>query len=321
MASFMQDIIVKIGTRSSALAMAQAYLVRDALEAAHGWPRGAAEIVPMSTQGDRVQDRALSAFGGKGLFTQEIEAALAEKRIDIAVHSAKDLAAELPKGLALSAFLKREDPRDAFIGAQAARLRDLPQGAKIGTSSIRRQALLRRARPDIEICLLRGNVQTRLDKLEKGEVDGTFLALAGLKRLGLADKLSEILPPEQFAPAPAQGVIAIESRADDARINALLAPMNDRATALTTFCERGFMAALDGSCRTPLGAYAELRGTGLHLRAMIISPDGCQMHELAQHCPLDPAEPMADKAAENLGRAAALELRGRAGAAFFTDWQ
>jgi len=317
----MQENIIRIGTRGSALAMAQAHIVRNALLAAHNLPPAAVEIAPMSTQGDRVQDRALSAVGGKGLFTQEIEAALAEGRIDIAVHSAKDMPAELPESLALSAFLKREDPRDAFIGRAVNRLADLPPGAKIGTSSIRRRALLARARPDIAICLLRGNVQTRLAKLAAGEVDGTFLALAGLKRLGLADKVSELLPLAQFVPAPCQGVIAIESRRGDNAANALLAPLNDRAAALTTLCERGFMAALDGSCRTPLGAYAELQGDRLHLRAMIISPDGRQLHETEAHCLIAADETQAAEAAANLGRGAAAELRARAGAEFFTSWQ
>lgn len=308
----MQKPLLKIGTRSSALALAQARQVRDSLLSAHNLPAAAVEIVPMSTQGDRAQNIALSALGGKGLFTQEIEAALLAKEIDLAVHSAKDMPAELPAGLTLSTFLKREDPRDAFIGRKVKTLAELPRGAKIGTSSIRRQALLRRLRPDIEIILFRGNVQTRLEKLRAGSVDGTFLAYAGLKRLNLAEAATEILPAHLFIPAPGQGIITVESRIGDAATEALLTPLNDRDTAIAAICERSFMAALDGSCRTPLGAYAELRGETLNLRAIILSPDGKTSHE-------SETKGRVSEAAA-LGRQAAAELRARAGADFFTAW-
>jgi len=317
--TIMRDHILKIGTRGSALALAQANLVRDRLLSAHNLPPQTVVIAPMSTQGDRVQNRALSAIGGKGLFTAEIESALSERRIDIAVHSTKDMPAELPEGLYLSAFLKREDPRDAFVSAKYHRLRELPHGARIGTSSIRRQALLRRLRPDLEITLLRGNVQTRLQKLEAGAVDGTFLAYAGLKRLGLADRVTELLDTREFIPAPGQGVIAIESRIGDKETDRLLEPLNDTETAITTACERAFMSALDGSCRTPLGAYARLEGGALNLHAMIITPDGKIFHETKLAEKMEIAARGAE-GAKRLGEKAAKILRAQAGEAFFKDW-
>lgn len=310
----MQRDNLKIGTRSSALALAQAEQVRRAVAQAGGLPPQNIEIVPMSTAGDRVLDKSLSSFGGKGLFTQEIEAALTEGRIDMAVHSAKDMPAALPQGLHLAAFLRREDPRDAFIGSRGGTLAALPAGAKIGTSSIRRQALLRRLRPDLEIVLLRGNIETRLKKLESGAADGAFLAYAGLKRLNLAEKATEILDIAQFVPAPGQGAIAIESRSDDAAAGRLLAAVNDAETALAVCCERSFMAELDGSCRTPLGAYARTENGALHFCGMILAPDGSQCHEIRAE-----GENSAAKAAL-LGREAAKKLKAQAGAEFFAGW-
>ncbi len=214
----MQTDVVKIGTRGSALAVAQAAEVRARLMAAHGLPEEAFEIVVISTSGDRIQDRPLSQAGGKGLFTKEIEEAMLDGRIDLAVHSSKDMPTVLPDGLEISAFLEREDVRDVFIGRSIAKLEDLPQGAKLGTSSLRRQALVLRLRPDLDVGMFRGNVQTRLRKLEEGVAEGTLLALAGLNRLGMPHIATEVMDPERFPPALGQGAICIESRIGDARI-------------------------------------------------------------------------------------------------------
>lgn len=319
----MQIRSLKIGTRGSALALAQAHEVRNALLRAHKLPQEAIEIVPISTRGDRILNQSLNALGGKGLFTQEIEAALLEKRIDMAVHSAKDMPAVLPKGLYLSAYLRREDPRDVFIGRSCENLADMPPNAVIGTSSIRRGAFLRRLRPDLKIMLLRGNVQTRLKKLAAGAADGTFLAYAGLKRLGLAHKATEILSAEQFIPAPAQGVIAVESRIGDKTANSLLAKINHAETAVTTACERSFMAQLDGSCRTPLGAYAQLCGRKLHLRGAVLTPDGTIFHEIITAAETEDcaAGSAALKAARAFGKKAAVMLKKQAGDQFFSGWE
>ncbi len=308
----MQTASLKIGTRGSKLALAQAYETRRRLMDAHGMPEEAIEILPMSTAGDRIQDRPLAEVGGKGLFTAEIEQALAEGRIDIAVHSTKDMPTVLPAGLHLSVFLEREDPRDAFIGRTARRFADLPQGAVVGSSSLRRQALIRRLRPDIKVVMFRGNVETRLRKLEAGEVDGTFLACAGLKRLGLADVATELLDPADFPPAPGQGAIGVESRIGDARIDALLAPLAHRDTQVALACERAFLGALDGSCRTPISGLATAAGDRVAFRGMILTPDGREAHEVT-------AEGAAAEAAA-LGRDAAARVRAMAGAHFFQDW-
>ncbi|WP_174801577.1 hydroxymethylbilane synthase [Martelella limonii] len=308
----MQTKPYRIGTRGSPLALAQAYETRDRLVAAHGLPEDMFEIVVLSTKGDRITDRALAAIGGKGLFTEEIEAQLSSGALDFAVHSSKDMPTALPEGLTLSTFLPRADPRDAFIGRTAERLIDLPKGAVVGSASLRRQALIRRLRPDIEVVIFRGSVQTRLDKLADGAVDGTFLAYAGLTRLGLQQKATEILDAETFIPAPAQGAICIEQRIGDDRIAALLAPINDRDTSDAVACERGFLAALDGSCRTPIAGHATIDGGTIRFSGMILSPDGREAHDIN-------VEGERSDAAD-LGRAAGEELRGRAGAHFFEDW-
>lgn len=308
----MQTDGFRIGTRGSALALAQAHETRARLMAAHGLPEQAFEIVVISTSGDRIQDRPLSEAGGKGLFTKEIEEALLDRRIDIAVHSSKDMPTLLPQGLELSAFLEREDVRDAFIGRAAAKLEDLPQGATVGSSSLRRQALIRRLRPDIEVVMFRGNVQTRLRKLEEGQVAGTLLAYAGLRRLGLAGIVTELLPVEKFPPAPGQGAICIESRIGDSRIAALLAPIGHAPTAAALACERAFLAALDGSCRTPIAGLAVVDGDALSFRGMILTPDGSETHEIE-------AEGLAGDAAR-LGAEAGARIRAKAGTRFFDGW-
>jgi hydroxymethylbilane synthase len=291
---------VRIGTRGSALARWQARAVQDALMAAHGLPDGAFETVVIRTSGDRIADRALLEASGKGLFTKEIEDALTEDAIDIAVHSAKDVPTVLPDGLVLAAYLEREDPRDAFVAAAAARLEDLPPGACIGTASLRRQALVKRARPDIEVGLLRGNVPTRIQRIEEGAFDATLLALAGLKRLGLADRAGSLLDLESFPPACGQGAIAIECRADDRRILDLLAGIGDRDTAAAITCERGFLEALDGSCRTPIAGHAVVSGTELAFYGLVITPDGTAWHEERMSGPLEDAAEIGRQAGETL---------------------
>lgn len=308
----MQTASLKIGTRGSPLALAQAREVRQRLIDAHGLGDDAVEIMVMSTAGDRIQDRPLSEVGGKGLFTQEIEERLSDGRIDLAVHSSKDMPTVLPDGLYLSAFLKREDPRDAFIGRTATRLADLPAGTVIGTSSLRRQALTRRMRPDLEIVNFRGNVETRLRKLDEGQAEGTFLAYAGLKRLGMEHVVTELLDPAIFPPAPGQGAITIESRLGDARVNALIAPLDDHDTHAALDCERAFLARLDGSCRTPIAGLATVSGDRLSFFGMILSPDGREAHEVKAE------GSVADATA--IGRQAAERVLGQAGP-HFLDWK
>ncbi len=303
---------LKIGTRGSQLALAQAEEARRRLVEAHGLDAQMIEIVPMSTAGDRIQDRSLSEVGGKGLFTEEIEAALKDGRIDLAVHSTKDMPTVLPDGLHLSTFLEREDPRDAFIGRAAKRFLDLPQGAIVGSSSLRRQAMIKRLRPDLQVVMFRGNVQTRLRKLVEGDVDGTFLACAGLNRQDLQHEITELLDPAVFLPAPGQGAIGIESRIGDEKIDALLKPLKHRDTHVALACERAFLATLDGSCRTPIAGLALVNSDKVSFRGMILTPDGREAHEVT-------AEGAAADAAE-LGADAANRVRAQAGAHFFEGW-
>jgi hydroxymethylbilane synthase len=276
----MQTRVLKIGTRGSELALAQARETRGLLMAAHGLDEDAFEIVVISTSGDRIQDRPLSEVGGKGLFTKEIEEALLVGRVDIAVHSSKDMPTALPDGLELSCFLEREDVRDAFIGRASERLEALPERSVVGTSSLRRQALIRRLRPDIEVVMFRGNVQTRLRKLGEGQVAGTLLAHAGLKRLGLDHVITELLPAETFPPAPGQGAICIETRIGDRATVDLLAPIAHADTSAALVCERAFLGALDGSCRTPIAGHARIEAGRLRFSGMILTPDGSQVHDI-----------------------------------------
>jgi hydroxymethylbilane synthase len=291
------------------LALAQATMLREQLARVLGAGLDRIEIRTIRTTGDTVRDRPLSEIGGKGLFTKEIEEALVAGDVDVAVHSAKDMPTVLPPGLTIAAVLPREDARDVFISRKAAALRELPAGAVVGTASLRRQALVKRLRPDLQVVSFRGNVETRLRKLEEGAVDATLLALAGLKRLGLADVATEVLPVADFIPAVGQGIIAIEAREDDERTRTLLAKINhaDSMTALVT--ERAFLAVLDGSCRTPIAGHATVQGERLHFRGLIARPDGSEIVETAR----DGA--IADAAA--LGADAGQELKRRAGANFF----
>ncbi|WP_097107031.1 hydroxymethylbilane synthase [Hoeflea halophila] len=302
----------RIGTRGSPLALAQASETRARLMAAHDLPEEAFEIVVLSTKGDRVTDRPLSEIGGKGLFTEEIEEQLSDGRLDLAVHSSKDMPTVLPDGLGLVAFLEREDVRDAFIGRSAPRLEDLPQNAVVGSASLRRQALIRRLRPDISVITFRGQVETRLRKLGEGQVDATLLAHAGLKRLGNTGVITELLDPESFPPAPGQGAICIEARINDERTAELLAPINHPATQAALLCERGFLGALDGSCRTPIAGLATIAGDQLSFYGMILTPDGSVWHDIRTEGPVGDASV--------LGAEAGAEVRVRAGSSFFDSW-
>lgn len=265
---------LRIGTRGSPLALAQANEVRRRLLEAHGATLGAVEIVVIRTSGDRIQDRPLSEVGGKGLFTKEIEEALIGSTIDVAVHSMKDLETRLPEGLAIGAVLPREDVRDAFISLRHASISALPLGAKVGTSSLRRSAQIRRLRPDLDVVEFRGNVETRLKKLEGGVAEATFLACAGLNRLGQSHRITERIDPRDMLPAVAQGAVAVQYRAHDERTAALLAPLDDPATALAVTAERAFLAELDGSCRTAIAALATLSSGGLSFVGEMLAPDG-----------------------------------------------
>lgn len=303
---------LKIGTRGSPLALAQAAETRARLAIIHDCAPEAFEVVIISTKGDRIQDRPLSEIGGKGLFTEELEAQLFNGGIDIAVHSTKDVPTFLPDGLGITTYLEREDPRDALIADGPKTLMDLRPNAVIGSASLRRQAMIRKLRPDISVINLRGNVQTRLRKLAEGEFDATLLAVAGLNRLSLTEHISEALDPESFIPAPGQGAICIETRLDDRRVADLLAPLHHQETALCLAAERAFLASLDGSCRTPIAAHARLDGDMLYFRGMILTPDGTQSHEATMQAP-------ANEGAA-LGREAAQKVRAEAGADFFTNW-
>ncbi|MBT3702795.1 MAG: hydroxymethylbilane synthase, partial [Alphaproteobacteria bacterium] len=271
---------MRIGTRGSPLALAQAHETRDLLVAAHDdLLTDDVEIVVISTKGDRVQDRALSEIGGKGLFTEEIEAGLSDGSLDIAVHSMKDMPTELPDGLIIPCLLPREDVRDVFISNKASRLQDLPQGAVIGSASLRRQAQIKNQRPDLEVVTFRGNVQSRLRKLEEGIVDATLLAQAGLNRLDMAHVATETLSIEQMLPAVAQGAIGIECREGDKRVLDYLAPLACADTMACVTAERAVLAALDGSCRTPIAALATLNDGTISLRALVLRPDGSEALE------------------------------------------
>ena len=265
---------LRIGARGSPLALVQARTVRARLALALGVNEAAIELVIIRTSGDIIQDRPLAEEGGKGLFTKEIEEALLDGRIDLAVHSAKDMPTVLPAGLMLAACLEREDARDVFISRKAPSLAELPKGATLGTASLRRQAIAKRARGDLRVVPLRGNVETRLRKLADGEVDATILALAGLKRLGLTEHATKIMSAAEFLPAVGQGAIGIETRADDARTRELLARIDHADTSTALACERAFLAVLDGSCRTPIGGHADISGDTIHFRGLLAHPDG-----------------------------------------------
>ncbi|NJD32930.1 MAG: hydroxymethylbilane synthase [Gammaproteobacteria bacterium] len=267
---------IRIATRRSKLALWQAEHVAALLRAAH--PQTPVELVPMSTQGDRVQDRALAEVGGKGLFVKELEVAMHEGRADIAVHSMKDVPSELPPGFCIAAALPRANPHDAFISLRYRRFADLPQGARVGTSSPRRQSQLRHARPDLALELLRGNVDTRLRRLEEGALDAILLACAGLERLGLGERITEVLALDLSVPAVGQGVIGIECREDDARSRDHLAALHHVDSFVRLTAERAFAQTLGGSCHSPIAAHASLDGDTLTLRGFVGAPDGTEVY-------------------------------------------
>ncbi len=296
----MPEILLRIGTRGSPLALAQAHETQRRLAAALGAPAQAFEIVIIKTTGDSIVDRPLAEAGGKGLFTKEIDAAQLEGRIDVAVHSGKDLPTVLPDGLRLAGFLPREDVRDVLISAKAATIAGLPQGARVGTASLRRAAQVKRLRPDVSTELLRGNVQRRLDKAGSGEIDATLLALAGLRRLGLADRATAILETDEFLPAVGQGAIAIVARADDAKTAAALEGVLDRPTGVALAAERAFLRVLDGSCRTPIAGHARLEGDALFMRGMVLRTDGSESFEAQARGPQADAAELGMKVAHDI---------------------
>lgn len=299
---------LRIGTRGSPLALVQTYGAIAALEHQYPFLKGHIEIVPIKTTGDTIVDRSLTDVGGKSLFTKEIENALLNKTIDLAVHSMKDMAAEHPKGLLVPSMLEREDPRDALIMRKGEWLEELPQGALFGTSSLRRQAFVMNKFPHFQTTLLRGSVQTRLQKVEIGEIDLTLLAVAGLKRLGILEKASSILSLEEFIPAVGQGAIGLQCREEDQKVRDLLAPLNHLPTFQTVTAERAFMKALNGSCRTPLAGYAWIEGETLFMRGMLSDREGKNMRFVSHEGLVTQAE--------KIGKEAALRLKEIGCAAF-----
>jgi hydroxymethylbilane synthase len=304
------SVALRIGTRGSPLALAQAAMVRGRLAQAHGLAPERIEVRTIRTTGDAIRDRPLSELGGKGLFTKEIEEALAAGDIDLAVHSAKDMPTVLPPGLIIAAVLPREDPRDVLISRKATSLRALPADAVVGTASLRRQALVKRLRPDHQVVSFRGNVETRLRKLDAGEVDATLLALAGLRRLGLADAVTETLDAGEFVPAVGQGIIAIEARENDAATRKLLGAIDHADSMAALVTERAFLTVLDGSCRTPIAGHATIANGRVQFRGLIAKPDGSAS--------FDASREGAVSAAAALGADAGTELKQRAGPNFFT---
>ena len=303
------DAPLRIGTRGSPLALAQAHETRDRLAAAFDLPPEAFAIAVIKTTGDRVLDRPLKEIGGKGLFTREIEMAMLAGEIDIAVHSMKDMPVDQPGGLVLDCYLPREDVRDAFVSLVHDSLAGLPEGAVVGTSSLRRRAQLLNRRPDLQVVEFRGNVQTRLKKLEDKVAEATFLAMAGLNRLGSAGVARGPIDPDEMLPAVAQGAIGIERRADDVRAAAMLEAIHHGPTGQRLVAERAFLAALDGSCETPIGGLAELDGHTLTLRGEILRTDGSDRLADAGSAPIEDGA--------TLGRLMAEELLSRAGPNFF----
>ena len=305
----MSNTPIRIATRRSKLAMWQAEHVQSLLRSAH--PDLPVELVPMSTQGDRVLDRALAEVGGKGLFVKELEVAMQEGRADIAVHSMKDVPSELPPGFSIVAVLPRANPLDAFISRKYAKFTDLPQGARVGTSSPRRQAQLRQARPDLRLELLRGNVDTRLRRLDEGELDAILLACAGLERLGIAHHVTEQLPLALSLPAVGQGVIGIECRSDDARSRGVLAALHHEESFTRLIAERSFAATLGGSCHSPIAAHASLAGGTLTVHGFIGAPDGSETYRDELSGPATQAETLGRELARRMQAAGAEPLLER----------
>ncbi|EOX4341196.1 hydroxymethylbilane synthase [Vibrio cholerae] len=305
----MTETPIRIATRQSPLALWQANYVKDALMAAH--PGLQVELVAMVTRGDVILDTPLAKVGGKGLFVKELEIAMLEGRADLAVHSMKDVPVDFPDGLGLVTICEREDPRDAFVSNTYAKIEDLPSGAIVGTCSLRRQCQLKAARPDLVIKELRGNVGTRLSKLDAGEYDAIILAAAGLKRLELESRIRSFIEPEQSLPAVGQGAVGIECRVDDQRVRALLAPLNHADTADRVRCERAMNLTLQGGCQVPIGSYALLEGNTIWLRALVGEPDGSQIVRGEIRGPRTQAEQLGITLAEQLLSQGAKEILER----------
>jgi len=297
-----------IGTRGSPLALWQARHVRARLTETHGLAEGDVDLSVITTSGDRIKDKPLREFGGKGLFTKEIDEALLRGDVAMAVHSMKDLETELPAELCIAAVLSRADVRDAFISNKAPSLAELPQGAAVGTSSLRRQAQVKRLRPDLRVVDFRGNVETRLRKLDEGKADATLLALAGLERLGLESRATSVLSTDEMLPAVAQGAIGVTCRSDDVKTRELLQTLNDERAATTVACERVFLGRLAGSCKTPIAGLAEIEDGILRLRGLMLTPDGTESYGIEVTGPVEHAT--------KLGADAGEELVARAGPEF-----
>ena len=300
---------IRIATRKSPLALWQAHFVQSRLQQLY--PQLRVELLPMSTKGDKILDSPLAKVGGKGLFVKELEQAILAGDADIAVHSMKDVPVEFPEGLGLPIICERDDPRDAFVSTRFTSIADLPAGSRVGTSSLRRQCQLRAQRPDLQVIDLRGNVNSRLAKLDGGEYDAILLAAAGLKRLGLQERITTLLPPEQSLPANGQGAVGIECRLDDDELLTLLAPLEHLPTRQRVLAERAMNRALQGGCQVPIGAYAELEGDQLWLRGLVGSPDGRQI--LHAECRGAASEP------EALGQALADQLLAQGAARLLTE--
>lgn len=312
----MTSPLFRIGARGSPLSTAQTGQVRARIAAALGVAEARLELVLITTSGDTIQDRRLIEAGGKGLFTKELDEALLDGRIDMAVHSLKDLPTKLPPGIALACVPERKDPRDAFVSLRAKALADLPAGADVGTASLRRQAQTLFTRPDLGVVTLRGNVDTRLRKLQDGVADATYLAVSGLTRLGLADRISSIVDPNDMPPACCQGALAITTRDDDARTRDMLAPLEDANARVEIEAERAFLDALDGSCRTAIGALARRQGDTLSFIGEALTPDGVSRWRRSESIALGP-DAIAD--ARTLGLRLGREIRAEAGDALVMD--
>ena len=290
--------IVRIATRKSALALWQAEYVKAQLEHFHNNIQ--VELVPMTTKGDVILDTPLAKVGGKGLFVKELEVAILENRADIAVHSMKDVPVEFPQGLGLEVICPREDPRDAFVSNTIASFAELPQGAVVGTSSLRRQCQIKALRPDLIIKDLRGNVNTRLKKLDNGDYDAIILASAGLLRLEMPERIKEYIAPEVMLPANGQGAVGIECRSDDETIKALLAPLEDKTTRYRVLAERAMNRALEGGCQVPIGSYAVIDGDNLHLRGLVGAVDGSQIIQAELNGTVEQGEQLGEQLAQTL---------------------
>ena len=300
---------IRIATRKSPLALWQAHFVQSRLQQLY--PQLRVELLPMSTKGDKILDSPLAKVGGKGLFVKELEQAILAGDADIAVHSMKDVPVEFPDGLGLSIICERDDPRDAFVSSRFSSMAELPAGSRVGTSSLRRQCQLRASRPDLQILDLRGNVNSRLAKLDAGEYDAILLAAAGLKRLGLQARITTLLPPEQSLPANGQGAVGIECCLDDDELLTLLAPLEHGPTRQRVLAERAMNRALQGGCQVPIGAYAELEGDQLWLRGLVGSPDGSRI--LRAECRGAASDPVA------LGQTLAEQLLAQGAARLLTE--